>query len=205
LQLNYSLLKLFQRGEIMNDVKVENGTVKGDEVTFTGDFVFKGGKNLAKAVKEAMPDVQPQTVEETNKYPKAEDLKSEIPDFKDVEIKVENQGMQGENFTLHDGELFKGGTDFAKVFEDIVSENKYTFHITDGDMDDITGTPEEIKAYNEEQDIKQKELLKILQDPNTKRLDVSGAYTTQETKAQILEVMNKLRDDPTKNNDVKPK
>lgn len=190
-----------------NDVKVENGTVKGDEVTFTGDFVFKGGKNLAKAIKEAMPDTQPQISEETNKYPKVDALKSEIPDLKNVDIKVENQRMEGENFTLYDGELFKGGTDFSKVLEDIVSESKdkYTFHITDGALDDVTGTPEEIKAYHEEQDIKQKELLKILQDPNTKLLDVSGAYTTQETKAQILEVMNKLRDDPTKNNDVKPK
>lgn len=40
-----------------------------------------------------------------NKYPKVENLKSisESLEFKNVEIKVENQRMQGENVTLVDG------------------------------------------------------------------------------------------------------
>lgn len=144
-----------------------------------------------------MPDTQPQTLEEINKYPKVEALKSisETFDFKNVEIKVENQGMEGENFTLdgHNGKILKGSTDFANFLieaaaspllkplkiksviyftdcEDIVSksEDKYTLHITDGHLDDITGTPED-------------------------------------SKAQILESMSKLRENPTKNNEVKPK
>jgi len=127
------------------------------------------------------------------KYPNIEDLKSsklENSLLEDVKVEV-TEHLEGESVQMRDGQIFR--SDGTMYGDDLTLAPKKPTHlivITDGDPNDVTGTPEEIAQYKQEQN-------KILKD----------VLKTQPTFLSLDEVVNsigKIRPSSHKSSDVKP-